>query len=272
MNKVKKILVPILLPAYLKIYKFYTLYIVPFKYKEERYLDSFISKNKKDDTVQLENAKEVIYIFWTGHNDISENRLKGINSLRRLSGVEVVLITPENLDVYILDDYPLHPAYQYLSLIHKSDYLRCYFMLHHGGGYADIKPCLRSWKSLFNILNNSDNKWCISERERFVGGVPDIKGQIGIDMKKYHNNLITNCVFIYKPNSPILREWMEETHNRLDQLLLKLQENPGNQYGSADYPVPWSFIMAQIMHPLVLKYHERIICKDIQLYSTENYR
>lgn len=272
MNKIKKIIVPLILPAYLKIYKFYTLYIVPFKYEEDRYLDSFISKSKKDDNIQLEKAKEVIYIFWTGHNEISEGRLKGINSLKELSGVEVILITPDNLGKYILDDYPLHPAYQHLSLVHKSDYLRCYFMFHHGGGYADIKPCLNSWKSLFEILNSSDNKWCIGEREKFVGGVPSIKGQIGVDIKKYHNNLITNCAFIYKPNSPILREWINETHKRLDGLMPSLIKKTEHQCGLADYPVPWSFIMAQIMHPLILKYHEKVICNDGEFYAKENYR
>lgn len=67
--------------------------------------------------------------------------------LTKNSGVEVKLITPKNLNNYLLPDFPLHPAYDYLSLVHKSDYLRCYFMHFHGGGYSDIKPNYKNWKN-----------------------------------------------------------------------------------------------------------------------------
>lgn len=264
----KKIVVYI----YSKAKKIDNLYLNKYYYNSENYIGSFVSNAPKVEEALLSNAAEVIYIFWTGNNEISQNRLNGIQSLRDISEVEVVLITPENLDAYVLDDYPLHPSYQYLSLVHKSDYLRCYFMLHHGGGYADIKPCLKSWKKLFIELNKTKNKWCIAPREKYIGGVPNIEGTIGTHIKKYYNNLISNCAFIYKPNSPISKEWMEETHKRLDSLLPSLVKNPGDQYGAVNYPVPWSYIMAQIMHPLVLKYHDKVISKDISLFQTDNYR
>lgn len=261
-----------LLVIYLKLNKLYTLHINKYYYNAANYADSFLSNVPKSDTAVLKKADEVIYIFWTGNNEISEGRLKGINSLREKSEVKVILITPDNLKCYILEDYPLHPAFSFLSMVHKSDYLRCYFMMHHGGGYSDIKPCLRSWKNLFNTLNSRDDKWCLGVREKYVGGVPDIKGFIGADIKKYHNYLIANGAFIYKPHSPIVAEWINEIHNRLDSLLPNVIKNQGDQYGSGDYPVPWSYIMAQIMHPLILKYSERVIYLDSELYSTENYR
>lgn len=267
-NKLKKII----LPFYLKVYKVYTLYICPYSYKKERYLDSFVTNYEKLTDIRLENAKEVIYIFWTGNNEITENRKKGIQSLKDKSGLEVQLVTPDNLSDFVLEQFPLHPAYEYLSLIQRSDYLRCYFMLHHGGGYADIKPCLNSWISLFNKLNSSD-KWCIGVREKFVGGVPDLKGNIGADCNKYHNILIGNSgSYVYKPNSPIAQEWMNELLARLDFYLPKLKDNPGDAFGSGNYPIPWAYLAGHIMTPLVLKYHEKVICVDINLYSLENYR
>lgn len=272
MNKLKKKLIPLLLPIYVEVYKFYTLHIVPYKYNEEIYLDSFVSNKTKVNKIKLEKAKEVIYIFWTGNNEIPPNRLKGIESLKELSEVEVVLVTANNLNEYVLKDFPLHPAYEYLSFVHRADYLRSYFMLHFGGGYSDIKPCLRSWKKLFEELNSSDDKWGIAPREKYVGGVSNVEGPIGVEIKKYHNNLICNGAFVYKPYSPIVEEWMEETHKRLDHFLPELKKYIAKEYGDDGYPLPWSYIMAQIMHPLVLKYHERIICKDIFLYSIENYR
>lgn len=272
MNKLKKLVLPLILPLYIKGYKLYTLYVTPYIYKEEVYSDSFVSSNKKVINIRLENAKEVIYIFWTGNNEIPPNRLMGIDSLKKLSGVEVILINPNNLSEYVIKDFPLHPAYEYLSFVHRADYLRSYFMLHYGGGYSDIKPCLRSWKKLFEELNSSDKKWCIAPREKYVGGVPDLDGAIGRDIKKYHNYLISNGAFVYKPYSPIVAEWMEETNKRLDHFLPELENCTTSEYGDNRYPIPWSYIMAQIMHPLVLKYHEKVICKDITLFSTKNYR
>ena len=175
------------------------------------------------------------------------------------------------MDIYILEEYPLHPAYEYLSLIQKSDYLRCYFMLHHGGGYADIKPCLNSWKGLFEKLNSS-TKWCIGLREKYVGGVADLKGNIGIDCRKYHNILIKNAGYVYKPNSPIAQEWMDEIHARLDFFMPELQKNPGDAFGSGNYPILWAYLAGYIMAPLILKYHDKVIRLDMDLYSTKDYR
>jgi hypothetical protein len=266
MNKLKQLLVP----AYIKLYKIYTLYIAPYKYVKEKYLNSFVSKVDKAE-VYLSNAKEVLYVFWTGNNELTPNRKIALQTLKDNAGVNVKLITPQNLDEYIIKEYPLHEGFKYLSLIQKSDYLRCYFMLHHGGGYVDIKPCLDSWNKLFKKLNNS-NKWCIGKREKHIGSIPNMDGNIGADCKKYHNNLISNGGYIYKPNSPIAKEWMDEIHMRLDFFKSDLQKNPGDEFGSGKYPIPWAYLAGYIMAPLILKYHDKVIPLDIDLYSSKNYR
>ena len=95
-----------------------------------------------------------IFIFWTGNNSLSENRIKSLESLKAVTGANIILITPNNLYYYIKPYAPLHPAYDYLSLVHKSDYLRSYFMYHYGGGYSDIKRSLGSWKKGFELIKN----------------------------------------------------------------------------------------------------------------------
>ena len=267
MNRLKELMVP----YYFRLIKFYTLYIIPYKYDASRYPDSYVSKKVKNIEITLEKAKEVLYIFWTGDNEITENRKKGIQSIKEKAEVEVVLVTSDNLNDYILADYPLHKAYDYLSLIQKSDYLRCYFMLHHGSGYVDIKPCLNSWKGLFEKLNKSE-AWCLGSREKFPGGVANIGGVIGADCRKYYNNLIANGGYIFKPNSPIAAEWMDEIHERLDFFMDALIENPGDAFGSGDYPIPWAYLAGYIIPPLVLKYNERVLIEDIDLYAIHNYR
>jgi hypothetical protein len=255
----------------LKWHKLYTTHIDKYSYDDTLYPDSFLSRNIKDLSDSLSSAPEVIYVFWTGENELTPNRIIGLNSLIERSNVEVCLITPKNLNEYILDSHPLHGSYKYLSLIQKSDYLRCYFMLHYGGGYADIKPCLNSWKELFKKLNSTDY-WCLGKSEKYSGGVPPVGGTLQRDCMKYHNYLISNGGFIYKPNSRIAKEWMDEIHIRLDYFSADLINNPGDAFGSGNYPIPWAYLAGHIMSPLVLKYHEKVLKLDIKLFSNTNYR
>ena len=53
-------------------------------------------------------------------------------------------MTPANLQDWVVAGHPLHPAYNDLSLVHRSDYLRAYLLHHHGGGYCDLKRPIKS--------------------------------------------------------------------------------------------------------------------------------
>jgi hypothetical protein len=68
-----------------------------------------------------------LFCFWTGDNPMTPNRLKALSTMRN-SGLDVIFLTQKNIDTWVLDADPLHPAYQYLSAIHRADYLRMYFM------------------------------------------------------------------------------------------------------------------------------------------------
>lgn len=245
--------------------------VVKYRYQEHRYVDSFISRYPKRNSVRLEPAPYVIYVFWTGPNDLSLNRTKGLDSLRRKSGARIVLITENNLSDYILPYFPLHKAYEYLSYIQRSDYLRCYFMHHYGGGYSDIKQCLTSWKPLFDELNSSDN-WCLGQREKSSGSIANIDGSLGVHCKQYYFNIISNGAFIFKPYSPITDEWMKEIIFRLDNFYEDLKRESPSEYGSISYPIKWAYLAGYILAPLSLKYLEKVLIKDIRLYSSEDYR
>ena len=67
-----------------------------------------------------EKINEKLYCFWTGNNEMTENRKRNIETLQ-WSGLDVQLVTPDNLNDYLLNDAPLHEGYQYLSDTHKSD-------------------------------------------------------------------------------------------------------------------------------------------------------
>ena len=68
---------------------------------------------------------------------------------------------------FIHPQYPIHPAYNFLSNIHRSDYLRCYFMHILGGGYADIKFYTKNnnWCDAFNLINTEYQIQIIGEKE-----------------------------------------------------------------------------------------------------------
>ena len=85
------------------------------------------------------------YCWWTGDNELSENRKKSLETMKIAPGGNIVFIDKNNLKDYILTEHPLHEGYQYLSPIQKGDYLKCYFMHHYGGGYSDIKQTSKPW-------------------------------------------------------------------------------------------------------------------------------
>lgn len=59
--------------------------------------------------------------------------------LREWIGLPVELVTPKNLSDWVLPQHPLHRAYENLSLVCCSKYLRVSLTHHHGGGYCDLK-------------------------------------------------------------------------------------------------------------------------------------
>lgn len=260
--------------------KFHFFYNDFYDFNEKIAQDIFFLKDKKYTSKKLSKVEEVIYCFWTGNNEMSLNRQESLNSLKENSNVSVILITPHNLDDYILKDFPLHPAYNYLSNVHKSDYLRCYFMHHYGGGYSDIKRNSKSWKSSFNKINNS-NKIALGYREISVDGVAYINGafniknfkKINYDMRRHYPYLIGNCGYIFRPYTVFTNAWINELHRRLDLVQLELKNNPGNIMGdNLGYPIIWNSILGQIFHPLCLKYHKDIIKDDHVKPEFSNYR
>lgn len=79
-----------------------------------------------------------------------------------------------------------------------------------------------------------------------------------------YNKLIGNCAFIFKPQSELTQEWWDILNTRLDGFLPALKLNParhlkerrGQEYDGvvSNYPVPWSYILGDIIQPLSFKY------------------
>ena len=271
-----------------------------YKFSKDKYPHSFLV-NSYPNVYTGEKAPEVIYCFWTGNNSLTENRKKGLKALEENAQVTVKLITPENLPHYIKPDFPFHKGYELLSLVHRSDYLRCYFMHHYGGGYADIKPFNNSWKPAFEKLNSSIKSFMIGYPELLHGGLTPLKHsflanksiykdfnekfnseqRVFDDLTKHTPLVIGTCSFICKPNTPITKEWYEELHKRMDiayDLLVDFN-NKGEKviyneedYPDKGYPIPYFHLLGQIIHPLMLKHNKHLKTYKKLLPVLKDYR
>lgn len=243
-------------------------------YDDSRYEKSFVSTRPKQ--CDFDSTREIprkVYCCWTGDNEMSPDRAKAFKTLCKVIGVEVVLVTPKILSLFILPDYPLHKSFPYLSLVHKSDYLRCYLMHHHGGGYADIKFFGKSWTHAFNLLASNPEKWVLGYREIGKRGAALVENNMGVDLKKYWHLLLGNGSFICRPQNPFTQEWYNELHARLDYFHDKLVQYPGDAFGkNPGYPIPWTYIMGHIFHPLCLKYNDKLLYSNSLKFIPLSYR
>ena len=209
-----------------------------------------------------------IFCFWTGMNEMSENRKRCLRNLETHSECPITLITPSNVNEYILKDHPIHAAYAYLSETHKADYMRTYFMNFIGGGYSDIKDTTGSWKQSFHKLANNANKW--------ICGYKEVQGGVGYPpLNEEWESLVGNGAYICKPMSILTREWYSEMVSLLDEKLPYLIQHPAtsprdcSENGNG-YPIGWTEMLGRIFHKVSYKYKDHVM-NTLPISVFENY-
>lgn len=226
-----------------------------------------------------------VFVFWTGSNEMSEARRRCLKTLASTQ-CDIVVVNNENLARWIAAA-PLHPAYPFLSLVHRSDYLRAYFMHHHGGGYSDIKRTSQTWLPAFRKLKESsalgvgypELRHGVAKiaRSRVEGSYYLLERKSSYlrnyllyrNLKLFHGRLIGNCAFIFKPGTEFTSRWLAIVESRLDILLPHLRNHParypkerqGVDYGDgpSKYTVPWSLLLGDILAPLSFQYRTKIL-------------
>lgn len=202
-----------------------------------------------------------IFCFWTGTNEMSQKRKECLDDLIAKCGCKVILVTPANLDNYIIKSHPLHPAYQYLSQTHKSDFLRTYFMHFHGGGYSDIKRCSGDWNKAFDDI--------IADKNKLINGYhePSRDGVAGDEhTKSLWKEIPGNGAYIIRPHTEFTSKWYSTLIEILDSKLEALKKHPSTHPRagftpdvSPGYPITWAEILGDIFHPLTCKYRDKIL-------------
>ena len=256
--------------------------LLPFTHRYSiDFVDSAFSITKNNTTSRTSKAPKVIYTFWTEDNPLSKNREHSIDTIKQNCDVEFKLITKRDLSAYELKEHPFHEAFKYLSAVHKSDYLRTYFMHFYGGGYTDIKPHSNSWTDLFDKLNNSPSFLCLGYPEKSPKDLAHIrhfihsgnKKKLNHHLQKYYHKIIGNGSYIFKPKTQFTELWLHECERRLTLAFKDLKEHPGNIYGdNPGYPLAWTSILGQIFHPLCLAFNENMLRDEKIRPICENYR
>lgn len=210
-----------------------------------------------------------LFCFWTDSNPMSNARSKALSSMPN-TDLKVIFIDKHELSSWVLEDAPLHPAFRYLSSVHKADYLRCYFMHNYGGAYSDVKVIQDSWLSSYEELFN--NEYLINGYKE-ISFIETARGRgllkdIWLALNYYR---VIGCgAYICKPNTYFTNEWMDTIHKILDHKYDLLINNPPKDSrdfyqkkhddGSiSDYPLRWTEICGEVFHPLCLKYSKKIL-------------
>jgi hypothetical protein len=205
------------------------------------------------------NIDRIIYTFWTGKNKIPSNRQECLDDLIANCGCKVQVVNPDNLKSFLLPDEPLHPGYDYLSEVHRSDYLRCYFMHFKGGGYSDMKATTGDWNKAFDDMNANDTVLINSYHEPGPEGVHG-----GEHAKSLWKELPGTCAFIMPPKTEFTKEWYTKMIAVMDAKLEQLKANPATDPRATPekqpgYPIAWTELLADIFHPLSCNYRDRFL-------------
>ncbi|MCI7455848.1 capsular polysaccharide synthesis protein [Actinomyces urogenitalis] len=237
---------------------------VPYVYSPERYPHHFLTNYTS--TSVPGGLPRRVFCAWTGDNPIPPACASALDETRRTfdaSGIELVLITPENLSDWVVEEDPIPDEYEYLSLIHKSDYLHAYMMHHHGGGWVGIKQVTGSWEPGFQRMEADPDKWMAGYAEVSGYAMAVFDGRLAKDLRRHYSSLLGLGATIFRANSPLTDEWLMELKSRVRYYAAGLHRHPGGVRGVHEkYPIPYLELYSGIVHPLQLKYISRLLCEE----------
>jgi hypothetical protein len=205
-----------------------------------------------------------IRAFWFG-NPMTSNRADTLRLLRERAGVPVQLITEDCLP--LVPEFPLHPAFEFLSLTHKSDYMRTYMMHVHGGAYSDVKNTEGPWSRAFEDMKKDEFVWINGYREtkpEDVAYTPAIR---------VWQKLVGNGAYICRPRTPFTHDWFSEMNRMLDRKLGALRKHPAKRVDrreSFPYPIEWGEVAGRNFHKSLSNYTQHAIA-NVPRCVLENY-
>lgn len=183
----------------------------------------------------------VVWMAWTGNNTLPSHLNLALQTVRRNAGLPVIVVTPENMAKYVPKP---HPAYEYLGLEHKADYLRTYLLHTYGGIWLDSDViCLKSLAGLFEELNG------------------DKYDAVGHDGTPWGETIGLAAMGPFRPQTALTKRWFGGMNEKLDQRLEELKSK--NQDVLA-----WAEMLRGIFLPVSKAQREKI-SKALQAINPE---
>lgn len=243
----------------------------PYVYRPARYGGSFLRTSLSSPATP--DLPRRAFVIWAGDNSLSPNRARNLEVLEGRLGLPVELVTPATVDQWIVPGHPLHPAYEHLSFIHRSDYLRGYLMHHHGGAYLDIKAPLSSWVDAYDRMSDDPDAWVTSYPTTEANWIGKLRGRIGRDILVHYGLMFGKSGFMMRSHTPLTTEWMAQMDALLDERRELLARHPGGVFGDTDeYPMSWTDLLGRVLDPLTLKYLSHVRYDSSMLLEFQNYR
>ncbi|WP_209329300.1 hypothetical protein [Lunatimonas salinarum] len=223
----------------------------------------------------------VMWCYWS-EGELNEVRLVSMEHLLRHVGVPVFLVTKETFYQLEKADFPIHPAFRYLSAVHQSDYVRAYLWHHYGGAWHDVKATEVNFSPSWELF--ADQTVYLIGRPEVKGGAAKIKAPDGRWMPDHWRDLVSVIAWIGRPDTAFSAEMMRNLHRYLDLHLEELEEAPAlhpreKRIDAANfvvralkrrfyqitgrrpgYPLPWT-VFGNIFHPLNYKYRDHVSTK-----------
>jgi hypothetical protein len=233
----------------------------PHQFPAARYADTWLGRSVPARPIAPgEPVPHQIFAIWSGDNPMSPARVQALQSLRRSNPqIPVHLVTPATLPRWLVPGQPLPPAYQDLSLVHRSDVLRAYLLHHHGGGYADLKTQRHGWRPSLALLEGS-TAWLLGYTEVHRLNAPLVGGPLQRELRQVSGQLLGYGGLIARAHTPLTAEWLGRVHEVLDEYAGRLAAHPGNERGdNPGYPLRWTQLLADVVAPLTWKYQPHVL-------------
>lgn len=242
----------------------------PYAYRPRRYADTFLAEDV--DPGGASDFPRRVFCVWAGDNPLTENRSRSLREIEQRIGLPVVLVTPATVDEWLVPGHPLHPAYEHLSLVHRSDYLRGYLMHHHGGAYVDIKRPLGSWAPSFEQMAQDSHTWVTSYWTSHANWIGKLPGTLGRDILVHYRLMFGKGGFMMRSHTPLTAAWLAQMDAILDARSDELTARPGGVFGADGYPLSWTDLLGRVLDPLTLKFHAHVRRDDRMLLDFDHYR
>lgn len=248
--------------------------VAPFRFDVDRYrdpngeypFDFFLHREPpSQEAANSLEIPDVLWCFWTGGNPMTGNRRRSMEAMRTVNAdLDVRLVTAESLGQWVVSERPLHPAFEHLSAVHQSDYLRAYMLHHYGGAYMDIKPPVCGLSPLIELLRGNPDLWLAGPRDIDEDLVGNLHGRIGRDTRRNHARIVSIGCCAARPRTAFTAAWLAEVERRVSYHADDLDRFPAvDPYGTRGGYVPtWIGLGADIYQPLQLKHLDRVAVVD----------